>query len=63
MDSIILYTLLGCSWALWLEYFTTRNLETPYNKPWSNTERILHCTLWPVTLIVFIHNFIKDLFR
>jgi hypothetical protein len=63
MDKICLYILLGAAWALWLEYFTTKNLEEPYNKPWNNTERVLHFTLWPVTLLVFVHNFLKDLFR
>ena len=63
IDIICTYIVLGCAWALWLEYFTVKNLEEPYNQPWTNTERVFHCTLWPVTLIVFIHNFLKDLFR
>ena len=63
IDIIGIYVMIGIAWALWLEYFTTRNLKEPYNKPWNNTERMFHLTLWPATLLVFVHNFLKDLFR
>jgi len=63
MNILLLYIILGGLWAYWLEYFTTENLEEPYNKPWNNTERLFHWALWPVTLLVFVHNFFKDLFR
>jgi len=63
IDMIGIYVMIGIVWAIWLEFFTTRNLSEPYNKPWVNSERVLHVTLWPITLTVFLYNFFKDLFE
>jgi hypothetical protein len=63
IDTIGTYLMIGICWALWLEFFTTRNLSPPYNKPWVNKERMFHTTLWPFTLIVFLYNFLRDIFK
>jgi|11_taG_2_1085331.scaffolds.fasta_scaffold01718_2 hypothetical protein len=63
IDIICTYIVLGCAWALWLEYFTTKYLDDPYNRPWSSSERAIQIAFWPITLLVFLHNFFKDLHR
>lgn len=63
MQTILLYAIIGIIWSLWLERFTTNQLQAPYNMPWSNTERMVHILFWPVTLLTFLHSFFKDLFK
>lgn len=63
IEIILLYFLIGCFWSLWLEHFTTKNLEAPYNEPWVQRERLIHIICWPITLVVFLHNFFTGLFK
>ena len=63
MQTILLYAIIGVIWAIWLESFTTKNLEAPYNSPWTNSERMVHIIFWPITLFVFLHNFLSDIFK
>lgn len=63
LEILLLYVLIGCFWAIWLENFTTKYLDDPYNRPWSSSERTIQIAFWPITLLVFLHNFFKDLLR
>ena len=63
LEIMLIYFVIGCLWAIWLEGFTTRNLEDPYNKPCVNRERVIHIFFWPVTLAIFLHSFLSDLFK
>jgi uncharacterized SAM-binding protein YcdF (DUF218 family) len=63
LEIMLIYFFIGCLWAIWLEGFTTRNLEDPYNRPWVNGERVVHIFFWPVTLAVFLCSFLSDLFK
>ena len=63
LHSISLYITIGIIWSIWLESFTTRVLQAPYNQPWTNSERLFHITLWVYSFGVFIYNFVKDYFK
>jgi len=63
LDFILVYGLIGLIWSCWLEYFTTKNLEAPFNEPWVMYERIYHVVLWPYALSVFIYQFLKEYFK
>lgn len=53
---MINYVVVGLVWCLWLEYFTTKNgMGT-----WVLRERLFHIALWPVSLAIFIIEFIKE---
>lgn len=56
------YLFAGAVWCFWLESFTTRELNPPYNMPWTNKERLYHICLWPMTLGVFAWGLCKELF-
>jgi len=57
------YFFIGGLWCYWLESFTTRELEYPYNAGWTNKERLYHICLWPLTLGVFVWGLIKELIK
>jgi hypothetical protein len=61
--SISLYIAIGVVWAIWLETFTTRELQAPYNQSWTNSERLFHVTLWVYSFGIFIYNFVKYYFK
>lgn len=50
------YIMVGCIWAGWLEYFTTKNLEGEFGQPWSWLERLFHTILFPISLGSFIRG-------
>jgi hypothetical protein len=58
-----LYILCGTIWTAWFETYTTKELPPPYNQDWTNRERIYHITTWPVSLVVFIYSFIKEVMK
>ena len=45
---------------MWLEYYTTKNLEGAYGSPWVFLERVFHITLWPISLLTFVYALIKE---
>jgi hypothetical protein len=56
MFSIIYYLLIGIIWTAFIEYLTSiysNNHEIP---EWTNQERVVQMTLWPLFLVVFIIN-------
>ena len=57
-----LYIALGCIWTLWLEHYTTNELDPPYNQPWSNRARFFHVFIWVGSFGVFVYTLIKDFF-
>ena len=59
--NILLYVFIGGLWSLWLEYFTTNNLEGKMGEPWNNFERIMQWVFWPIYFSVFIFNWIRFL--
>ena len=63
LEIMLIYFFIGCLWAIWLEGFTTRNLQEPYNRPWVNGERVIQIFFWPATLAVFLYSFFRDLFE
>lgn len=58
---IIHYITVGCIWSMWLEYFTTKNLEGEYGQAWTWVERVFHIALWPVSLLTFIVSMIRNM--
>ena len=62
LQAISLYLILGFIWTLWLENYTTTELEPPYNEPWSMRERFFHVLIWVGSFGVFIYTLIKDFF-
>ena len=53
------YIIPGVLWGGWLEYFTTKNLSEPFNRPWNMPERSMHIFFWPLSF----SKFIIELFR
>jgi len=53
---IISYLVTGLLWCGWLEYYTTSVMNL---RPWILNERLFHTFLWPVSIGVFIYNFLK----
>jgi len=62
LTNIGIYLLIGALWSAWLEYFCVKELEDPYNRPFTAKERLVHIACWPLTLTSFIYHFIKDYF-
>lgn len=60
---MLTYFFIGAIWGMWLEYYTTKNLDGVYGASWAFLERVFHITLWPVSLIVFIYAFVKEVNR
>jgi len=50
----VMYFIIGTIWAMWLEYYTTNNLEGDLGKQWAWRERVFHWFLWPVSMGTFI---------
>lgn len=50
------YIIIGLCWTGWLEWFSTNELEYPYNMQWTFKERFFHISLWPISLTVFLYN-------
>ena len=46
-----------------LEAWTTNNLEGRLGQPWTNNERVYHIVLWPLSLSIFVYNFLKEIFK
>ena len=61
--AVALYLIAGFVWAIWLENFTTKELEHPYNQPWETAERVFHSVLWPYSFSVFLYSFLEDFFK
>jgi hypothetical protein len=47
------YILIGVAWSAWLEWYSTSQLDYPYNSPWTIKERLFHILLWVVSFSVF----------
>jgi len=62
-DSIIIYIVVGCLWAMWLEYYTTNNITGIMGRSWVMRERLFHSILWPVSLPTFLYEFFRYLFE
>lgn len=63
MNSILLYVVIGIIWSCWLEYFCTSELDSPYDKPFTNSERGFHTAVWPLSLSSFLYYMLKDFFK
>jgi len=53
------YIIIGVAWSAWLEWYSTTQLDYPYNSPWTIKERLFHIFLWVVSFSVFIINLRK----
>jgi len=62
IQTAILYIIFGCVWSLWLEWYTVKELEPPYNMPWSTRERLVHLVIWPWSFGLFLYTLFKDFF-
>ena len=51
---MLIYLLLGVCWCLWLEWYSTTQLEPPYNAPWTLKERLFHTLLWVISFSMFV---------
>lgn len=56
---MLIYVLVGVLWSAWLEWYSTTELEYPYNIPWSIKERLFHIFLWVISFSIFIYNLKK----
>lgn len=63
MIDYLIYFLLGFAWAEWLEWFCMNNLSGDLAKPFRPIEKFLQIIIWPVFLLVFVYNFLEDVFR
>ena len=62
LEAFTLYIVLGCVWTIWLEHYTTTELDAPYNQPWTTRERFFHVFVWVGSFGVFVYTLIKDFF-
>jgi hypothetical protein len=53
------YLIIGVIWAAWLEWFSTTELEYPYNVDWKWKERVFNIVLWPLAFGVFLYNYFR----
>jgi hypothetical protein len=59
---IILYTIAGVIWAIWLEYYTDKHFDLKkIDKEWTTQERLFHIVLWPLNLTIFIIAFVRGI--
>lgn len=58
---IILYTTVGVLWAEWLEQFCMKTFDGKLGSPFKPLEKFLQAILWPIFILVFIYNFLKNL--
>lgn len=59
----MIYLIIGCIWAFWLEYYTTNEVNGPMGRPWIMRERLFHLLLWPFSLLTFITEIIRQLWK
>ena len=57
------YILIGLIWSVWLEWYTTNNIDGILGRPWIWRERLFHSILWPLSLATFVYEFFKQLFK
>jgi hypothetical protein len=63
ITAIATYLFIGVLYSALLERFTTNNLEGPLGDPWTSNERVYHIVMWPLSMSVFVYNFIKEFFK
>lgn len=63
IDQIIVYSIIGIIWSMWLEYYTTNNINGNLGRPWVSRERFFHLCLWPISLGTFIYEFFRYFFE
>lgn len=61
LTEVIIYILIGTAWTEWLDWFCTNNLEEKYGEPFSLREKLTHLIFWPITMSIFLIEFIKNL--
>ena len=54
------YFIFGLLWSLFLEIYSTTQLEKEYSQNWSMIERAFHIGLWPYSFSVFLYTLIKE---
>lgn len=60
---MITYLIIGIVWTLFLEYMTTESSYTVKAVNWTNRERLVQLSIWPYSMVVFIIEFLKGLWK
>lgn len=60
---MITYILIGLIWTLFLEFLTSRDSHFSESMEWSNRERVVQTFIWPVSVIIFLIEFFRGLWR
>lgn len=60
---MITYLIIGIVWTLFLEYMTTESSYTVKAVNWTNRERLVQLLIWPYSMVVFIIEFLKGLWK
>ena len=60
---MITYLIIGIVWTLFLEYMTTESSYTVKAVNWTNRERLVQLAIWPYSMVVFIIEFLKGLWK
>ena len=65
MDMILNYIFIGITFSFLVEFFLDRWSYHPslQNKIWGWKERILATLVWPIGVIIFVIQFIKERFE
>ena len=61
LTNVTIYIIIGTVWTEWLDWFCINNLEEKYGEPFSLREKLTHLIFWPITMSIFIIEFIKNL--
>lgn len=60
---MIEYMLVGLIWAVFLEYLTSKDTFDSPKIEWGNRERVVQVFIWPISMLVFIIEFFKGLWK
>jgi hypothetical protein len=57
----MIYIGIGLLWTLWLEWYTTNEIDGFMGRPWVWRERLFHISLWPISIGTFVLEIINQL--
>ena len=60
---MIKYILIGLMWAIFLEFLTSKETFDSPKIDWTNRERVVQVFIWPVSMVIFIVEFLRNIWK
>lgn len=60
---MITYILIGVAWSIFIEYLTSKDSYFTESVEWTTRERLVQTFIWPVSVVIFLIEFFKGLWR